>query len=233
MTKIHILQHVSFETPGFLLMLPDDEFSISVSHAYKGDTLPDHKSYDLLIILGGPMNVDEHDLYPWLESEKKYIRNVIDAQGKVLGICLGAQLIASALGAKVTKNHCKEIGWFPIRKTPSGHSSKLLQNIPDSCLALHWHGDTFAIPQNASHEVSSDACTNQLFTYNNRVIGMQFHFEATKEGIDALIDNCSNELVPGTYIQDADTIKKLANEYCNLSQKYLSIIIRNLIHSET
>ncbi len=229
MTKIQILQHVPFESPGFLLMLPDDEFSISVSHVYKGDTLPDHKSYDLLVILGGPMNVDEHDLYPWLESEKKYIRNVIDAQGKVLGICLGAQLIASALGAKVTKNRCKEIGWFPIRKTASGRSSTLLQNIPDSCPALHWHGDTFDIPQNASHEISSDACRNQLFTYNNRVIGMQFHFEATIKCIDALIDNCRAELVPEMYIQDADTIKQLADEYCNNSQKYLSIIIRNLI----
>ncbi|NLD94363.1 MAG: type 1 glutamine amidotransferase [Fibrobacter sp.] len=233
MIKIHLLQHVPFETPGYFLTLPGDEFSISVSHIYKGDTLPDQSTYDLLVILGGPMNVDEHNLYPWLESEKEYIRNVIDTQGKVLGICLGAQLIASALGAKVTKNRYKEIGWFPIRKTASGRSSKLLQNIPDSCLALHWHGDTFDIPQNANHDVSSDACTNQLFTYNNRVIGMQFHFEATKQSIDALIDNCSSELVPGTHIQDADTIKKLADEYCNHSQKYLSIIIRNLIHGET
>jgi GMP synthase-like glutamine amidotransferase len=232
MTKIHILQHVPFETPGFFSMLPAEEFSISVSNVYKGDTLPEFKSYDILVILGGPMNVDEHDLYPWLESEKEYIRRAIDAHGKILGICLGAQLIASALGARVTKNNHKEIGWFPIRKTESGCNSKLLKNIPDSCLALHWHGDTFDIPYNARHEVSSDACNNQLFTYNNRVIGMQFHFEATEESIDALIDNCGSELVTELYIQDADTIQKYAKEYCENSHKYLSAIIRNLLNCD-
>jgi GMP synthase-like glutamine amidotransferase len=232
MTKIHILQHVPFETPGFLLNLPGDEFSVSVSHVYKGDTLPDFTSYDILVILGGPMNVDEHNLYPWLETEKEYIRRVIDAHGKILGICLGAQLIASALGAKVTKNHHKEIGWFPIKKTVSGRNCALLKNVPDSCLALHWHGDTFEIPQNAFLEVSSDACKNQLFTYNNRVIGMQFHFEATEESIDALIDNCKSELVSGMYIQDADSIQKYAREYCEHSHKYLSTIIRNLVNSD-
>jgi len=232
MTKIHIIQHVPFETPGFFSMLPADEFSISITHVYKGDTLPDFKSYDLLVILGGPMNVDEHDMYPWLETEKEYIRRSIDARGKILGICLGAQLIAAALGAKVTRNRYKEIGWFPIRKTESGCKSNLLKNIPDSCLTLHWHGDTFDIPYNAQHEVSSDACKNQLFTYHNRVIGMQFHFEATIESINALIDNCKAELVPGTYIQDADTIQKYASDYCASSHQYLSTIIRNLVNSD-
>jgi len=213
-------------------MLPGNEFSITVSHIYKGDTLPDPASYDILVILGGPMNVDEHDQYPWLETEKEYIRRVIDSQRKILGICLGAQLIASALGAQVTKNHHKEIGWFPIRKTVSGCNCKLLKNIPDSCLALHWHGDTFDIPQNAGLEISSDACKNQLFTYNDKVIGMQFHFEATEESIDALVDNCSSELIPGLYIQDANTIKHYAREYCIHSHKYLSTIIRNLVNSD-
>lgn len=231
MTKIQILQHVAFETPGFLKTLPSDSFSVSVSHVYKGDALPDSSSFDILVILGGPMNVDEHERYPWLETEKDYIRHVIDAGGKILGICLGAQLIASALGAKVTKNPHKEIGWFPINKTVSGRMCTLLNMIPDSCMALHWHGDTFDIPRNASLEVSSDACKNQLFTYNNRVIGMQFHFEATDESIDALIDNCKSELIPGMYIQDAATIKNLARENCTQSHKYLSTIIRNLINS--
>jgi GMP synthase-like glutamine amidotransferase len=230
MTKIHILQHVPFETPGFFSLLPNDEFSITISHVYNGDTLPDFKSYDILVILGGPMNVDEHDLYPWLESEKGYIRRSIEANGKILGICLGAQLIASALGAKVTKNSYKEIGWFPIRKTGSGCNSKLLENVPDSCLAMHWHGDTFDIPDNAQLEASSDACKNQLFTYKNRVIGMQFHFEATEQSINALIDNCGAELVSGKYIQDADTIRKYAKEHCEYSHQYLCTIIRNLVN---
>jgi GMP synthase-like glutamine amidotransferase len=231
MLKIHILQHVPFETPGILQTFPDNDFTSTVTHIYKGDTLPDPESYDLLVILGGPMNVDEHNLYPWLETEKEYIRRVVNAQGKILGICLGAQLIASALGAKVTKNNHKEIGWFPIRKTVSGSKCSLLKDIPDSCLAFHWHGDTFDIPQNANLEVSSDACKNQLFTFNHRVIGMQFHFEATEESIDAIIDNCKSELMPGMYIQDADTIKKYAKEYCEHSHKYLRAIIRNLVKS--
>jgi GMP synthase-like glutamine amidotransferase len=232
MIKIHIFQNVAFETPGFLQTLPGDEYSISITHVYKGDILPDFASYDLLVILGGPMNVDECDRYPWLETVKEYIRRVIDAHGKILGICLGAQLIASALGAKVTKNHYKEIGWYPIRKTVSGSNCALLKDIPDSCLALHWHGDTFDIPQNASLEASSDACKNQLFTYNNRVIGMQFHFEATEESINALIDNCSSELVSGKYIQNADTIQEYAGMYSKDSHKYLSTIIRNLVNSD-
>jgi len=141
-----------------------------------------------------------------LTGEKQYIEKVIQAGKVVLGICLGAQLLADVLGARVYANRHKEIGWFPIDKTDEASELPLFQDFPARLDALHWHGDTFDLPTGAVHAFSSTACSNQAFAFGERAIGLQFHLEMTKQAAGPLIDNCSHELVEGPYIQTAGEI---------------------------
>ena len=188
--KLHYLQHVSFEGLG---MIEDWAIAqgaeISASQLFNGDPLPNLGSFDWLVIMGGPMGIHDHAEHPWLIAEKEFIRAAIGDGKTVLGICLGAQLIADVLGAKVYPGPQKEIGWFPIRR-----ASGAPDLIPEELTVFHWHGDTFDIPAGAIHLASSAACKNQGFIYGDRVVAFQFHMETTKVSMEALIAHCSNEL---------------------------------------
>jgi GMP synthase (glutamine-hydrolysing) len=158
--------------------------------------------------MGGPMSTHEEHLFPWLAVEKKMIEMSI-ARGKaVLGICLGAQLIASALGARVYENKNKEIGWFPVTLTPQGRNSPLLATWPLTFQAFHWHGDTFDIPFAAAPVAFSAACPNLAFTCGASTVALQFHLESTADSIVRLISNCRGEMTPGPFVQDAEEIMK-------------------------
>ncbi len=205
--RIHWFQHVPFEGLGSIgRWMEAGGHSLSVTRFYEGDPLPDVAGIDLLIVMGGPMNIYEEDIYPWLAPEKKFIGRAIEGGGKVLGICLGAQLIADVLGGKVTRNQYKEIGWFPIEMTPDAAESSIFGSLPKRLTALHWHGDTFALPPGAVRTASSEGCLNQAFVYEGRVVGLQFHLESTRESVQDIIDNCGDELVEGKYIQTAEEI---------------------------
>ncbi len=156
------------------------------------------QDFDLLIVMGGPMNVYETEKYFWLTQEKRFIEKAINDGKKVLGICLGAQLIADVLGAKVSQNEFKEIGWFPVELT---NDCAAFQTLPSQFKALHWHGDTFDLPRGAVHLARSKACENQAFVYDEKVLSLQFHLEATQQSVQQIIENCGDELVDGKYIQ--------------------------------
>lgn len=161
--------------------------------------------------MGGPMGVHDLEKYHWLKEEKDFLRQVITANKPILGICLGAQLLADVLGAPVTANEEKEIGWFPVTRTcaspgRAGISGRLMTILPDSQTVFHWHGDTFALPDKGVPLDSSNACINQAFIYNERIIGLQFHLETTPESIGALIENCRAELIPAPWIQQEGEI---------------------------
>jgi GMP synthase-like glutamine amidotransferase len=173
--------------------------------------LPDINTFDFLVVMGGPMGVYDEDKYTWLTPEKEFIKKSILAGKAVLGICLGAQLIAGVLGVKVYKNSNKEIGWFPVRKNTKSEA-KDTRLFPDDFLAFHWHGDTFDIPEGATRIGESDACKNQGFIYEKRLMALQFHLDTTQSGIENLIKNCGNELISGPYIQQADKIRQ-GNKY--------------------
>jgi GMP synthase-like glutamine amidotransferase len=159
--------------------------------------LSDLEGLDLIVAMGGPMSVNDEAAFPWLRGEKEFLRKAVARGVPVLGVCLGAQLIASALGAKVYRNSGKEIGWFPIAAEGGADSF----HFPDKCVVFHWHGETFDLPPGAVRLAQSRACANQAFQVGRRVIALQFHLEMTPENTRAIINNCRDELVSGPYIQ--------------------------------
>lgn len=152
------------------------------------------------------MSIHDTNVFPWLIQEKEFIQRVIDTDKRVLGICLGAQLIADALGASVYQNPQKEIGWFPIERIKNS-DEPLAQLFPARMDAFHWHGETFDLPEKAMHIARSAACENQAFSYNN-AIALQFHLEPTIDTVQGLINNGSSEIVEAPYIQTADEMLK-------------------------
>ena len=205
--KIHYLQHAPFEDLGSIVdWIKSRGHTLACTRLYQGETLPALAGFDWLIVMGGPMNVDETDQYPWLGAEKQFIRAAIDRGLQVTGICLGAQLIASAMGARVTKNPHKEIGWFPITRSNELANSPLVRILPEVVEVFHWHGDTFALPAGSIRIAASKACLNQGFVYRGRVIGLQFHLETTEAGIKQLIEHCGHELTAAPYIQTAEVM---------------------------
>jgi len=197
--KAHILQHVAFEDIGSIDSCLQERYAdVTYTRFFENDVLPKVDGLDLVVVMGGPMSVNDEGSLPWLRPEKEFIRNAVQRGVPMLGICLGVQLIASALGARVYRNAHKEIGWFPIMSTNYGEG---YFRFPKQCRAFHWHGETFDLPPGAVLLAKSEACENQAFQIGRRVIGLQFHLETTPEILQSLVDNCRDELVPGPYIQ--------------------------------
>jgi GMP synthase-like glutamine amidotransferase len=200
--RVHALQHVPFEGLGHIgQWIAAQEHQLTLTRLYAGEPLPTPGDFDRLIIMGGPMNIYEEGPYPWLIGEKNLIRAAIDAGKSAVGICLGAQLLADALGSPVFAGQEKEIGWMPIRLTEAGKSSDLLRGLPDQPMVFHWHGDTFHLPPGAVHLAESAACTQQAFLYDHRILGLQFHLESTPETVRQIVAHCGHELVPARYVQ--------------------------------
>jgi GMP synthase (glutamine-hydrolysing) len=200
--NIHCLQHVPFEGPGSIEdWIRRGGHTLSTTRFYRGERLPPVQKLDLLLVLGGPMNIYEELRYPWLADEKRFIERAIAAGRRVLGICLGAQLVADVLGAKVYPNVDQEIGWFPVEATETASTSGLFAAFPRQLEVFHWHGDTFDIPSGAVHLARSAGCANQAFVYDERVVGLQFHLETTPTSANQIIAHGAGELVAGRYIQ--------------------------------
>ena len=180
------------------------ETELSSTHFYLGNSLPAMSDFDWLVVMGGPMGVHDEIQFSWLKDEKTFIRDSIEAGKIVLGICLGAQLIADALGARVFKNEYREIGWFPIERKIAIDESALADVFPETCEVFHWHGDTFEIPAGGHLLAASEACANQGFILDDRVVGLQFHLETTFASATALIQNCRSELDGSQFVQSEE-----------------------------
>lgn len=200
--RIHYLQHVPFEGIANIgKWAKGKDYPVTGTALYKECALPTLDEFDFLVVMGGPMGVSDEKNFPWLLEEKKFIEQAIKENKIVLGICLGAQLIADVLGAKVYKNKYKEIGWYPVSLTKDAKSSKVFSGFKDRFIAFHWHGDTFDIPTGAKRITETEACENQAFEYKEKVFGLQFHLESTHKSIKLLAENCARELVKDKYIQ--------------------------------
>jgi GMP synthase-like glutamine amidotransferase len=223
--RIHCFQHVPFEGLGNMEdWIAERRHPLSVTHFYNNDALPQQSAVDWLIIMGGPMGAYEEEKYFWLAAEKKFISEAIDAGKKVLGICLGAQLIAAALGAKVYPNSYKEIGWYPVRLTKEGRVAALFQGFPVEFPVFHWHGDTFDLPDGATHLVESSACRNQAFVYRQKAIALQFHLDVRKENVEEWMQTGAAELISAPYIQTPAEMRIYENQFGVLSQYMYKIL---------
>lgn len=200
---IHYFQHVPFEGLGCIQSwIDENKHTVSHTRWYETISIPNLDAIDMLIIMGGPMGVYEETRYPWMHVEKKLVKLAIDSGKIVLGICFGAQLIAAALGANVFPNQQKEIGWHPVYFKENVHTFRQLDFLPSELRVLHWHGDTFDLPDESLQFASSVACNNQAFIYKQKVLGLQFHFEILEQGVQDLLTHCENELITAPFIQD-------------------------------
>ncbi|MBK9674181.1 MAG: type 1 glutamine amidotransferase [Betaproteobacteria bacterium] len=199
--RAHWFQHVAFEGLGSIAgWLAARGIETTCTRFDQAAKLPELADLDWLIVMGGPMSVNDEHLHPWLADEKRFVRDAMAAGRRVLGICLGAQLMASALGARVYPNAAREIGWHPIDGVapPAGRPAF---RFPAQAPVFHWHGETFELPAGSVHSARSVGCEHQAFQLGARAIGLQFHLEMTPAGAAALVANCPGDLRPGSFVQ--------------------------------
>ncbi len=204
--RIHYLQHVAHEALGSTAEWAASEgHTVTGTRLYAGESLPETIDFDWLFVMGGPMNIYEHDEYPWLAQEKAFIRRAVDAGKTVIGICLGAQLISDVLGGPVVSNGQQEIGWFSVY--PSASLEPPLDRVlPEAEVPVfHWHGDRFTVPEGAVPFAHSEACPSQGFVFDGRVFGFQFHPEVTREVAAAFIE-ADSPLPEGRFVQAAEAM---------------------------
>jgi GMP synthase-like glutamine amidotransferase len=197
--RVTIIQQVAFEGPGALgRWAAGRGASVTVVRPFAGEALPAADAQDLLVLLGGPMGADDEALHPWLRTEKTLALATLAAGGRVLGLCLGAQLLARALGAPVTANQHREIGWYPVTTTAAGRPLALLAEWPPHAVVFHWHGDTFALPAGATPLFASAACPAQGFlACQGRALALQFHPEIDGTLLDAMLHHEGADLDGG------------------------------------
>ncbi len=224
--RLHYLQHVPFEgLANIEHWARENGWEISATRLYRLEKLPTPDDFDWLVVMGGPMNIYEEKEYPWLAAEKKFIGQAIEKNKIVLGICLGAQLIADVLGGRVVRNKYKEIGWYPVSLRPEAGASAPFRGFPNEFLAFHWHGDTFSLPPEAAMIAESEACPAQAFSAKaGRVLALQFHLESSPDSVRALIQNCSDELVDGEYIQSAGAILEKEENFSSIHGTMLMLL---------
>ena len=193
--NVLIIKHIDIEGPGLIEnCLRQGNIPFFILNLEPGIRFPKIDGITHLVILGGPMNVYEENRYPFLKDEDLFIKEAIQRGKSVLGICLGAQLIAKALGAKVFKAPVKEIGWYDVSLTEEGSKDPFFSNLPNTFPVFQWHGDTFEIPKLGKLIGTSSSVPHQAFRYSERVYGLQFHIEVTQEMIQEWMESYEEEL---------------------------------------
>ena len=178
--RVAVVMHVENEGPGVLgEVLEAAGASVRVVHLNRGEPMPEPGDQDAAIVLGGPMNVYEEAIHPFLREEDRFLRAAAERGLPVLGICLGAQLIAKAAGAAVTKNRVKEVGWYTVSLTEDGVRDRLFRELPPALTVLQWHEDTFEVPAAGTLLATGRDCINQAFRVGNSW-GLQFHLEVNR-----------------------------------------------------
>ena len=194
-----IVKHIDIEGPGTLGdFLKSKGITYKVIELGAGEPLPlDLNGIEAVVVLGGPMNVDEEDKYPFLKPELAFIQKVLQKGLPFLGICLGSQLLAKAAGAKVVKSPVKEIGWYRIRLTGQGRHDPLFKHFVEEDVIYHWHGDMFHIPANGQLLATAEGCPHQALKVGKNAYGLQFHVEITDKSIKEWCDEYIENDLPG------------------------------------
>ena len=206
--KIHYLQHVPYEGIGCI-----DYWAQAKGHVLTSTKLfeeekiyPALENFDWLIVMGGPMSVNEIEKYPWMVEEKKFIESAIKKNKVIIGICLGSQLVANVLGAKINTNDKKEIGWFNVQLTDAARQHEAFSMFPEEFKTFHWHSETFELPKHATLLMGSETTRHQAFIHGKRTIGLQFHLEATQTGVKDMVENHKHEIGSGDFVQTKEQI---------------------------
>ena len=226
--RIHCLQHVPFEGAAAIGdWAARNGHSITSTSLFASTDLPSQDGFDWLVVMGGPMGVHQEAEHPWLVPEKAFIGESIAAGKTLVGVCLGAQLIAEVLGARVHRNPQTEIGWLPIALTEAGRASPITGFLPETLDVFHWHGDTFEIPPGAQHLARSAACAHQIFLYDGRVLGLQCHLESTRASVADLVHKCADEILPSATVQSGEQMLAVPEqEYDRINQALFGMLDR-------
>lgn len=228
--RAHVLNHVPFETTGSIgEWLDVRQAVVSKTRFYADGILPALDGIDLIVIMGGPMSVNDESEFPWLRTEKRFIRDAIERGTPIIGICLGSQLIASALGARVRKNAHPEHGWLPVEGL-DGHPSCF--RFPPAFTTFHSHGETFDLPANAIHLARSRACEHQAMQVGRNVIGLQFHLESTPGSAGAIVEACANEFEPGPWVQATTDLRRVPDDTYAESRRLMGEVLSYLVSGE-
>lgn len=218
MSAIAVIRHVAFEGPGSIADYAAEKgLRIDDYKLFEDTALPDPAQYRLVVIMGGPMGIYDDRDHPWLKAEREWLKVAVETGTPFLGICLGSQLLADSLGAKVYNNDLKEIGWFPVDATDGALTGFGLDEANRQFDAFHWHGDTFELPDGAAHLFSTPECTQQGFLHSSKILALQFHLEVTEASLSDMILHGLEELEPAPKIQSADAMREGLNRIprCN------------------
>jgi GMP synthase-like glutamine amidotransferase len=213
--RAHCLQHAPFEGLGSIEpWLLANGAHVSMTRLFERPILPPIDDVDVLVVMGGPMSANDDAEYPWLEPEWRFIRQAIEREKAVLGVCLGAQLIARAMGARVYPNPEREIGWWPIvGMSPAADMPKWASAGAETTV-FHWHGETFDLPPGGTALARSAGCELQAFQLGKRVIGIQFHLETTPSLVQGMVSHCGAELVPARFVQrESEILSSTADSF--------------------
>ena len=222
--RVHYLQHVPFEGPANIATWAHTRsHSLTSTSLFKGEALPSPVAFDALLVMGGPMSVHDEAQHPWLVTEKKLIEQSIKSGKHVLGVCLGAQLLADVLGTKVYRNKCKEIGWFPVRHL---QEESVAAGFPSTFTAFHWHGETFDLPAGAVHLAESDGCVNQAFAFGSKSLALQFHLEVTRESVEGLVRNSAADITSGLYVQSREQMLAATDAFAAIQPHLFQVLDR-------
>ena len=208
--KILFVTHASFEQPGSI-----ESWAKKHNHEtqevkpYNGEKLPAIDEYDMLVVMGGPQSPIEIDKSPYLKDEIDLIKQALKQKKRMVGVCLGAQLIAEALGAKTERSPNKEIGMYPVELLGDAAIDPVFSDFPAKFDVMHWHSDMPGIVDGINLLAKSEGCPRQIFRFGDRVYGFQCHFELTKELVEGMVKHCGSDMMAGKYVMTPDQLISL------------------------
>ena len=237
--RVHYFQHIAGEGFGSCYdylkahqakITATEFFALPVDLPLELEALPDIDEVDLLIIMGGTMSVNDEANYPWLKLEKRWLRRYLSAGKPAIGLCLGGQLIANALGASVSRNQHQELGWMDVGRV--SHVPENYFQIPEKINIMQWHSETFEIPRGGVRLAQNNVCQNQMYQIGRNILGFQFHPEMTPHALQLLIENEEDSAVfNGEYVQPIAELKKTIKSKFEQGNQLLNRAIEYVVNA--
>ncbi|MBN9543307.1 MAG: homoserine O-succinyltransferase [Alphaproteobacteria bacterium] len=221
--NILCITHADFETPGVIEdWASANQFNFKIEKPYKGENLSSIDNFDVLIVMGGPQSPIEIDKFPYLKDEIELIKDAIKHNKRILGFCLGAQLIGEALGAVTGRSPEKEVGVFSITLTDIGFNDPLLKEFGRTLDVIHWHNDMPGLTDTSEILAYSEGCPRQIIKYSQKIYAFQCHLEIILEGIKEMIRAVPGDLKPSKFTQSENIL--LSNDYKSINNSMIKIL---------